>query len=166
MTIISAGTLCAEPRNLKPGVPRSYNIGTYQLGGLANQSFLQPTAGREALSRESINQVTQLVGLAEWAASQFLATSALADRNNPFVQWVTNNNKFVLAGKIAVRLLPGDKDIPWATFSPMLVRGPSTTIPGQIAISSLPFRTKDYFSYTLYRATLAAMCNSITCKTF
>jgi hypothetical protein len=26
MTIISAGTLCAEPRNLLPGVPRSYNI--------------------------------------------------------------------------------------------------------------------------------------------
>ena len=26
ITIISASTLCAEPRNLKPGVPRSYNI--------------------------------------------------------------------------------------------------------------------------------------------
>ena len=26
ITVISAGTLCAEPRSLKPGVPRSYNI--------------------------------------------------------------------------------------------------------------------------------------------
>jgi hypothetical protein len=26
MTIVSASTLCAEPRNLRPGVPRSYNI--------------------------------------------------------------------------------------------------------------------------------------------
>jgi hypothetical protein len=26
MTVISASTLCAEPKNLKPGVPRSYNI--------------------------------------------------------------------------------------------------------------------------------------------
>jgi len=26
MTIISAGTLCADPRNLRPGVPRSYNV--------------------------------------------------------------------------------------------------------------------------------------------
>jgi 3',5'-cyclic AMP phosphodiesterase CpdA len=26
MTVVSASTLCAEPRNLKPGVPRSYNI--------------------------------------------------------------------------------------------------------------------------------------------
>lgn len=26
ITIVSASTLCAEPRNLKPGIPRSYNI--------------------------------------------------------------------------------------------------------------------------------------------
>jgi Calcineurin-like phosphoesterase len=26
ITVVSASTLCAEPRNLKPGVPRSYNI--------------------------------------------------------------------------------------------------------------------------------------------
>jgi hypothetical protein len=26
MTVISASTLCAEPKNLKPGVPRSYNV--------------------------------------------------------------------------------------------------------------------------------------------
>jgi hypothetical protein len=26
MTIVSASTLCAEPRNLKPGVPRGYNV--------------------------------------------------------------------------------------------------------------------------------------------
>ncbi len=26
MTIVSARTLCAEPRNLKPGVPRGYNV--------------------------------------------------------------------------------------------------------------------------------------------
>jgi hypothetical protein len=26
MTVVSASTLCADPRNLKPGVPRSYNV--------------------------------------------------------------------------------------------------------------------------------------------
>jgi len=26
MTVISASTLCAEPKNLKPGIPRSYNV--------------------------------------------------------------------------------------------------------------------------------------------
>jgi molecular chaperone HtpG len=53
-------------------------IGIFQLGGVANLSFLQPTAGREALSRESIDQATRLVGLAELAASQLLSESPLS----------------------------------------------------------------------------------------
>lgn len=36
-------------------------IGVYQFGGVANLSFLKPAAGREALSRKSIEQVTRLV---------------------------------------------------------------------------------------------------------
>jgi len=56
-------------------------IGTYQLGGFANLSFLQPTAGREALSRESIEHVTRLVGFAEHAASEIIATTTWADKN-------------------------------------------------------------------------------------
>ncbi|MFM9913099.1 MAG: metallophosphoesterase family protein [Methylophilaceae bacterium] len=33
MTIVSASTLCAEPKNLRPGVPRSYNIVELDTGG-------------------------------------------------------------------------------------------------------------------------------------
>jgi molecular chaperone HtpG len=87
-------------------------IGTYQLGGVANLSFLQPTAGREALSRESIDQTTRLVGIAEWAASQLLAESDLADKNNAFLQWITAHNQFLLAKKVAIRVLPEDEDVP------------------------------------------------------
>jgi len=87
-------------------------IGTYQLGGVANLSFLQPTAGREALSRESIDQTTRLVGIAEWAASQLLAESDLADKNNAFLQWITTHNQFTLAKKVAIRFLPEDEDVP------------------------------------------------------
>jgi molecular chaperone HtpG len=87
-------------------------MGPYQLGGFANLSFLQPTAGREALSRESIDQVSRLVGLAEWAASKALAESPLADKNNAFLQWVISNNQFGLASNIAIRILPEDKDVP------------------------------------------------------
>lgn len=87
-------------------------IGPYQFGGFANLSFLQPTAGREALSRETISQVTGLVSLAEWAASTFLAESALCDRNNAFLNWIRSNTQFKLAGKVLVRVLPEDKDVP------------------------------------------------------
>jgi molecular chaperone HtpG len=87
-------------------------IGPYQFGGFANLSFLQPTAGREALSRESIAQVTKLVGLAEWAASAALAESALCDRNNAFLQWIKANGQFELARNVLVRALPEGNDVP------------------------------------------------------
>jgi molecular chaperone HtpG len=86
-------------------------IGPYQFGGFANLAFLQPTAGREALSRESIDQVTRLVGLAEWAASAALAESVLADRNNAFLQWVLNHDQLKLAGNVSIRVLPDEKDV-------------------------------------------------------
>ena len=89
-------------------------IGTYQLGGVANLSFLQPTAGREALSRESIDQTTRLVSIAEWAASQLLAESDLADKNNAFLQWITLHDQFSLAKTIGIRVLPEDEDVPMA----------------------------------------------------
>ena len=87
------------------------SIGVYQLGGVANLSFLQPTAGREALSRESIDQTTRLVGVAEWAASQLLAENDLADKNNAFLQWIISHGQFPLAKKITIRALPEDKDV-------------------------------------------------------
>jgi len=39
--------------------------GVYRFGGIANLSTLTPTAGREAISRESINQVQKLIQMAE-----------------------------------------------------------------------------------------------------
>jgi molecular chaperone HtpG len=85
--------------------------GGYQFGGWANLSFLRPTAGREALSRESIDQVGSLVQCAEYAASDKLSKTEFADRNTAFIQWVTNNAKWDFAGKITIHALPDDKDV-------------------------------------------------------
>lgn len=87
-------------------------IGNYQFGGFANLSFLQPTAGREALSRESIDQVTHLISLAERAASEQLATTIGADKNNAFLQWLTSHGRYDLAGRVSIQVLPENKDIP------------------------------------------------------
>ncbi len=86
--------------------------GPFQFGGIANLSFLQPTAGREALSRESIDQVARFIRLAERAASEVLATHKLADRNTAFVQWLHANRRPDLVGRITVRVLPEDTDVP------------------------------------------------------
>ncbi len=86
-------------------------IGNYQFGGFVNLSFLQPTAGREALSRESINLVTSLIAIAERAASESLATSPLADKNNAFLQWLASHGRFDLALNVSVHVLPEQKDV-------------------------------------------------------
>lgn len=85
--------------------------GPYQFGGWANLSFLRPTAGREALSRESIDQVGTLVSCGEYAASKMLSKTEYADRNTAFIQWVTNNNQWDLAGKLTIHALPDDTEV-------------------------------------------------------
>jgi molecular chaperone HtpG len=95
-------------------------IGVYQFGGIANLSFLVPTAGREALSRESIDQTTRLVTIAEWAASQLLAETPLADKNNAFLQWIVNRGEFALAKNICIRVLPEDAEVPMGNLKAYL----------------------------------------------
>jgi molecular chaperone HtpG len=95
-------------------------IGVYQLGGVANLSFLKPTAGREALSRESIEQVTRLVALAEWAASYVLSETDLADKNNAFLQWIITNNQYALAKNVSVLVRPDESDVPLAKLTEVI----------------------------------------------
>jgi len=85
--------------------------GPYQFGGSANLSFLQPTAGREALSRESIDQVSNLIASAEYAASRLLSETELADRNNAFLQWLVSHNEWGIASRVLIRALPEDRDV-------------------------------------------------------
>jgi len=86
-------------------------IGTYGFGGFADLSYLQPTAGREALSRESIEQITRLVALCERAVSEVLARTTWADRNTSFLQWILSHGRHDLAGRVSVQALPEGIDI-------------------------------------------------------
>ncbi len=86
--------------------------GHYQFGGIANLSFLQPTAGREAITRESIEQVTRVIQLAEHASSELLAPTDSADRNNGFLDWIRTHGKYELACRVTVQMLPDDVGVP------------------------------------------------------
>ncbi|NLE27257.1 MAG: hypothetical protein GX625_18365 [Clostridiaceae bacterium] len=100
-------------------------IGNYRFGGIANLSFLQPTAGREAVSRESISYVNQLIVLAEQAASDLLAMTQWADNNTAFLQWVISHNRYDLAEKVSIHVLPEDIDIPLSELESYI--GPRTS---------------------------------------
>lgn len=86
-------------------------IGHFQFGGFADLSFLQPTAGREALSRASIQQATQFLALAELAAAEAIARTEWADKNTAFLNWLIAHNRFDLVGNVTVRALPNDADM-------------------------------------------------------
>lgn len=89
-------------------------IGYFQFGGVANLAFLHPTAGREALSRESIDQVTRFLTLAEKAAAESLAVTNWATRNTAFMGWISAHGRLDLAGAITVSVLPGNEEVPLA----------------------------------------------------
>jgi molecular chaperone HtpG len=85
--------------------------GCFQFGGIANLSFLLPTAGREALSRESIDHVNRFMGLAERAASELIANAPEADKNNSFLQWVISHNRYELTDRVTIEVLPEGKQV-------------------------------------------------------
>lgn len=85
--------------------------GHYQFGGFANLPFLQPTAGRDALNRDSIDQATRLVSLAERAASQVLADTTLADRSNSLLSWIAANSRYDLAKRITILVHPNEENV-------------------------------------------------------
>ncbi len=84
---------------------------SYQLGGIANLSNLVPTAGREALSRESVSMLQQLVALAEKSISESISQSEFADSNPNFQQYIVNNNRYDLAGYVRVQVFPENEQV-------------------------------------------------------
>lgn len=83
--------------------------GHYRFGGFANLSFLHPTAGREALSRDSIEQVNRLIFLAEYAASDAISRSPLADRSNALLSWIIPHKRYDLAKNVTIGSHPGSQ---------------------------------------------------------
>lgn len=87
--------------------------GHYQFGGVANLNILQPTAGREALSRESIEHVHRLIALIESAVSERVADDkSAADRNQGFHHYLTSSGRYELARNVTVEVAPVEKSIP------------------------------------------------------
>lgn len=85
--------------------------GTYSFGGFANLAILHPTAGREALSRDSIQHVASLIAMIEMEASRDIADTPAADQNQSFQQYILANGLTDLAGRITISVLPSKEDV-------------------------------------------------------
>ena len=78
----------------------------YEFGGFVNLNILHPTAGREALSRESILHVANLVSMMEAEASRDLAETDAANQNQQFQQYILSQGLIQLAKNVTITVLP------------------------------------------------------------
>ncbi len=84
----------------------------FNLGGVANLSILQPTAGREALSRDSIALVAEIVDIIEQALAEELGKTELADSNVAFHSYIVSKNRYDLTENIKIEVKPDNEMMP------------------------------------------------------
>jgi len=84
----------------------------FNLGGVVNLSNLHPTAGREALSRDSINIVSQMLGVIENKICEEIHMNPVIDNNPLFLNYVVNKNRYDLAGEIKIERKPDNIMLP------------------------------------------------------
>jgi molecular chaperone HtpG len=84
----------------------------YNLGGYANLSFLTPTAGREALSRESVALLANLIDSIEREVTYIISDFEIANLNVSFQKYIVNKSLMDLGGKITIRVSPENVEIP------------------------------------------------------
>jgi len=79
---------------------------TYNLGGVADMNLLQPTAGREALTTDSMQLLQSVVTALDEAISLQLAGRAEADSNTYLMEWIRRQGRFDLCGNLLARVEP------------------------------------------------------------
>ena len=83
--------------------------GFFNFGGVVNLSTLVPTAGREALSRQSIETVSQIINAIETKIAESMSELEVSDLNSGFLNYVASKNNFQLAKNIKIAVQPNDE---------------------------------------------------------
>lgn len=82
----------------------------YSLGGVADFLFFKPTAGREALTTDSVARLQKILHPLDEFVSVVLAERPECNQNNNFIAWVRGNHRYDLCGLLRARLEPGDSE--------------------------------------------------------
>ena len=80
----------------------------YQFGGAADLNVLQPTAGRDALTTQSVQLLQTIVSETEQLVGPVIAESQLIDLNTPFMNWIVRNGRFDLCYNLKATVLPSN----------------------------------------------------------
>jgi molecular chaperone HtpG len=80
----------------------------YQLGGIADFMVLQPTAGREALTTQSLEFLNRFAAPVDALISKHLAERPEANVSQAFINWVVAHHQWDYCGMLRARIEPGD----------------------------------------------------------
>jgi len=80
----------------------------YDLGGVADFLVLQPTAGREALTTESMQLLQQFISGVDEFISHSIAERQECNENNCFVKWAAHNRRYDLCDNLRINITPGE----------------------------------------------------------
>lgn len=81
----------------------------YQFGGIADIRAFQPTAGREALTTDSMQLLQSLMVDIDKYTSLTFSSRPECDSSTPFMQWVCNHQRFELCSKLKISIHPGER---------------------------------------------------------
>jgi molecular chaperone HtpG len=81
----------------------------FQFGGIADIRAFQPTAGREALTTDSMQLLQSLVTDIDNFAAITLSSRPECDSSTPFMQWVVRHGRHDLCGLLKVTVHPGER---------------------------------------------------------
>lgn len=82
---------------------------SYQFGGVADIQGFQPTAGREALTTDSMQLLQNFITDLDTYVSLLLSARPEADSSTPFMQWVCTHGRYELCGQLKISTHPGDR---------------------------------------------------------
>lgn len=88
------------------GLARTGVSSIYSLGGVADLKILQPTAGRDALTIQSIQTLQSLVTAVEDMIGPIVAETDYADQNTDFMTWVQKRRRWELSGNLVANIVP------------------------------------------------------------
>lgn len=92
----------------------------FQLGGIVNLLNLVPTAGREAVSRESSSFVTKLVSIADDIIAEEIAKYPVANNSRELHLYIRNNRRYDLSDYIEIPIGgPTDRSVPLKLVQPI-----------------------------------------------
>lgn len=82
----------------------------FEFGGVADFAFLQPTAGREAVSKESAQMLQTIIGNVEALWAKIVADYEVANLYRQFLQYIYSHFSLELAKKIKIMCDQTDTD--------------------------------------------------------